>query len=224
MAQRGKPPRLVNNIVKVTAPTYDKDGHALQVFLLGGDPYTTLQAYRSVSFASTTTKFDFSLSFYITEFAISEVPPIQALGFTLSWGKGSEKAILQWQQIGDGTSQQGTPPNWRVGNGTDWQYLKKGKEQVNQELMMGRWYTFDLKGEIMGNMMRFLSFSCVNEFGVANDIATTPLDQIQPFAFYPLQDPMSMNNQLMNIGVQLDGNANEDPYDVYLDGVNFQPK
>jgi uncharacterized protein YjbI with pentapeptide repeats len=225
MAQHGKPPILVNNVANITAPTYDKDGHALQIFLLGGDPYMTLQAYRSVSFASTTTKFDFFLSFYITEFAISEVPPIQALEFTLSWGKGPiyTKEILQWQQIGDGTPQQGSPPNWRVGNGTDWQYLKQGKEQVKQELMVGKWYTFDLKGEIMGNMMRFLSFSCVNDFGVANDNASTPLDQIQPFAFSPLQDPMSLNNQLINVGIQMDGNAHEDPYDVYLDEANFQP-
>ncbi len=230
MAKRGEPPKLVNNVANVTAPTHDKDGHALQIFLLGGEPYTTFQAYRSVSFANNTKKFHFSLSFYITEFAISEVPPIQALEFTLSWGKGPiySKAILQWQQIGDGKQQQGNPPNWRIGpdpyTSSGWDDLKQG-----QQLIVEKWYTFDLEGEFVGNEMHFLNFSCKNDFGAADDKVSnyhdvlTPLNQSLTFPFSPVPDPLNMNNQLMNIGIQLDGNAHEDPYDVFLDAVNFQP-
>jgi len=213
MAKQGEVPVPVHNVANVTAPSYDNNdqsdkrdnnGSALQVFLLGGGPYTNVKAYRSVSLDNTKTNFDLSLSFYITPFNVSEVPPIQALEFRVSSGPNATVA-LQWQQISATQSQQDNLPNWRVGNGTSWEDLK----QSQQKLLAGKWYTLDLTGEIVGNEMHFLSFSCMNDFGAADDNVSSSLDRFLA---------LSPN---MKIGMQLDGNAHEDPYDVYLDGVDF---
>lgn len=75
----------------------------------------------------------------------STANPIQAIEFTQSgWRDGLrwERAV-QWQNVGDGTPQQGDPPNWRLWNGAGWEPLRR-----RQLLAPDVWHTLVVWGTI----------------------------------------------------------------------------
>ena len=109
---------------------------------------------------------------------------------------------LQWEHIGDGTPGQGNPPTWRVWTGKSWQ-----DTGVHQDLTEGKWYKFDLTGDISNGQVHYLSFRC--------DSSSANLGQ----TFAPVHDTAG---DKLAVGVQLDGDNSEDPYEVSIDRVNFQ--
>lgn len=168
------------------------DGKALEVSLVSGSPYVGIHAYRELPPTAATT-FDLNLSFYFTT-----TTPIQALEFSMSkWVNGQRwEWALQWENIGDGT-----PPPWRLWTGNNWQDIG-----VTQQLDTNKWHTFHLKGDISNGRLRYNSFS--------SDSTLVSLGQTFP--------PVSNPGNKLAVAMQLDGDSAEDPYAVYLDGVNFQ--
>src|SRR6266849_5322618 len=117
------------------------DGSALKISLLSGQPYTGIHAYRNLPANDTATKFDLKLFF-----SFSSVTPIQALEFTMnSWVNNQRwEWALQWENIGDGTTQQGNPPTWRLWTGRSWQNIG-----VRQQLSPKIWHKLHLKGDLL---------------------------------------------------------------------------
>jgi hypothetical protein len=181
----------------VPAPSRDGNG-ALEISLSGGASYTGIQAYDNFPSNSDAKTFSMSLSFYFTDLA-----SIQALEFTMSQWVSDQRweFALQWQHIGGGGS--GNPPDWRIWNGGDWQ-----DSGVMQQLSFNSWHTFQLKGDIVGGRVHYVSFTC--------DDVSQQLGQTF--------DPVSMPGDKLAIGVQLDGNSQGNPYDVYIDEVTFSVK
>jgi hypothetical protein len=180
-------------------PTPSVDGNALQISLKSGKPYTGVLAYQNLSPDSIANTFDLELLFYFSDLA-----SIQALEFSMNQLMNSERWewAMQWQHIGDRSPQQGSPPNWRIWTGTRWQ-----DSGVMQKLTAHVWYHFHLQGNIVDGQVHYLSFACD---GPSRDLGQT---------FNPVSHNGTDN---MAIGVQLDGNHNEDPYEVSIDVVSFQ--
>jgi hypothetical protein len=170
------------------------DDTALKISLVNGDPYTDVQAYRNLQPADAATTFDLSLSFYFPN-----VTPIHALEFTMSKWVNNQRWewALQWENIGVGVP----PSAWNLWNGSSWQ-----KIGVTQVLSTNQWHMFHLKGDIIRGQVHYISFSC--------DGVSMNLGQI----FLPVPS----NGIKLAVGIQLDGDAHEDPYQVYIDKVDFR--
>ena len=216
-------PSVTPPVSKVTDPSVDNDP-ALQISFLGGtNPYTGVQVYRKMALDNTVQSFELSLSFYIPDLA-----PVQALEFRVNqWvsNQGFNQHFvwgLQWQQIGDGTSQQGSPPNWRIwtgtktrtGKSTDTDWLDTG---MMQYLAAGRWYRLDLKGNIVAGQVHYTYFSCSTP---GAKTVSEKLDQQITQNFAPLND----QGDRPTVAIGLDGNGHNDPYDVYIDEVYISAK
>jgi hypothetical protein len=190
-------------VAGVTRPSVD--GKALQIALKGGQPYTGVHVYRNLMGAPQTAgarSFALSLRFRYDPSA----SPVQALEFTMSKWRNHRRWewALQWERVGDGTAQQGQPPTWRLWNGTGWQNIG-----VRQDLAANRWHTLSLSGLIStGQRVRYVRF--------AADGRSSALSQ----TFSP--QGSDYGDTYLAVGVQLDGNATESKYQVYLDHVSLQ--
>ena len=179
-----------------TTATPSLDGTALQASLQGGDPYTGLHVYRNLP-PSSATSFTLSLAFRFTTIAA-----IQALEFTMNtWANDLRwEWAIQWEKTGDGTTRQGTPPAWRVWDGHLWQATP-----VSQQLTADTWHQLQLTGEIINGQVTYQSMQC--------DDVTLSLSQ--------QYDPVVSGGQKLAVGVQLDGNYTQDPYQLSLDEVTL---
>ncbi len=181
-------------IANVGTPSLD--GSALALSLESGDPYTGFQAYRELPLIDATT-FEMQMSFYVTDEAT-----IQGLEFTMNRWHANQRMewALQWEQYGDGSLQEGVPPTWRLWTGQGWQ-----DTGVTQALSLASWHTLTLTGDIFQGKVRYLNFAC--------DTLSTPLSLSFP--------PTSSPGEKVVLGSQIDGNANEDPAQVYFDKVGL---
>lgn len=168
------------------------DGTALEASLLSGHPYVGIHVYRNLPPADIATSFELSLSF-----RFPNATPIQALEFTMNTWVNNQRWewALQWENIGDGS-----PPPWRLWIGSAWQSIG-----VTQQLSINTWHKLHLKGNISHGQVHYLSFSCD---GVSAQLG-------QNFA------PASSQGDKLAVAVQLDGDSHEDPYQVYIDWVDF---
>jgi hypothetical protein len=171
------------------------DGTALEASLLSGQPYVGVHVYRNLPPADMATSFELSLSF---DFA--NTTPIQALEFTMNTWVNNQRWewALQWENIGGGS-----PPPWRLWTGSAWQSIG-----ITQQLSANKWHKLHLKGNISRGQAHYISFSC--------DSASVKLGQI--FA------PVPSQGDKFAVAVQLDGDSQEDPYQVNIDRVNFSWK
>ena len=171
------------------------DGTALKASLLSGQPYVGIHVYRNLPPADAATSFELSLSFRFPNAA-----PIQALEFTMNTWVHNQRWewALQWENIGGGS-----PPPWRLWTGSAWQPIG-----VTQQLSVNKWHRLHLKGNISHGQVHYISFSC--------DSLSVQLGQT--FA------PVSSQGDKLAVAVQLDGDAHEDPYQVYIDRVDFSWK
>jgi hypothetical protein len=170
------------------------DGTALKISLLSGDPYTGVQAYRNLQPADAATTFDLNLSFYFPN-----ATPIQALEFTMSKWVNNQRWewALQWENIGKGVP----PAAWRLWTGSSWQ-----NTGVTQALNANVWHKFHLKGDIVKGQVHYVSFTC--------DDTSVSLGQMFKV--------ISSTGEKLAVGIQLDGDAHEDPYQVYIDQVDLR--
>jgi hypothetical protein len=170
------------------------DGSALEVSLISGQPYVGIHAYRNLAPADTATTFNLTLSFYFPT-----VTPIQALEFTENKWVNNQRWewAIQWEHIGSGV----TTPVWRLWTGSSWQEIS-----LTQQLAAKKWHKLQLKGNILNGQVHYISFSC--------DSLSSTLGQT--FA------PASNSGDKLAAAVQLDGDSQEDPYQLYIDKVNLQ--
>lgn len=108
---------------------------------------------------------------------------------------------LQWQNVGTGASQ------WRYWDGLGWVPMSV---PIPQCLQGNQWHTFALEGDIVGGQVHYKTFTI--------DGTQYDLDLTIP----PVSAPGELDR--FAIAIQLDGNATESPYDMFIDQVNFVRK
>ncbi len=170
----------------------------LAVSLIGGQPYAGIHAYRDLSAISTAVSFQVDLSF-----KFPNATPVQALEFTTSkWLKNQRwEWAFQWEHIADGGPEQGAAPTWRLWSGSTW--LDTG---LTQQLGAGTWHTLHFTGTITNGRVLYTSFQCDDSY----------MSLTQSFA------PVSSPGNKLAVGVQLDGDINEDAYQLSVSHVNLE--
>lgn len=183
-----------------TMPGAD-DQKLLKVSLLTGQPYAGIHAYRDLPPSNNASVFHMQLRFYFPD-----KKSIQALEFTMNkWSQNQRwEWALQWQAVPDGSSFQGKAETWRVWDGAHWQNIK-----VQQTLSASAWHTLDLYGTIVNGQVHYQTFRCDNR-----------IVNLQQYTF-PL---VSSSGEKLAVGVQLDGNAYQHSYPLYLDAVSLESR
>ena len=178
------------------------DGRAVRMGLLGGDASTGLHAYRSLPAVPSARTFQMSLKFRYA----SSANAIQAIEFSLSKWQNNKRWewAVQWQNVQDGSSEQGEPQSWRLWDGDSW--INTG---AAQQLAPDRWHTFTLTGEIDRNgQVRYSSIVC-------NGV-TTRLGQTYA--------PTGGEYEAVTVAVQLDGDEAMNPQQLFLDKVQVEAR
>ena len=184
------------------------DGQSLKCSITGGAPYSNAHFYRNL-LDDGSRLFSLSLAFQFSPVTTFNnqggESVIQALEFTMSvWRHGKRyEWALQWQNVGTGA------PQWRY-----WDPSRPAAERwvtmptsVAQELSAGEFHFLTIRGEIRNGNSRYRSFLI--------DGAEYHLDLEAP------PDPAPGVADKLAVAVQLDGNADTTPYDVYLDRVSL---
>ena len=176
-----------------------KDQNLLKVSLLSGQPYAGIHAYRDLPPNNKASAFHMHIRFYFPD-----KKSIQALEFTMNkWSQNQRwEWALQWQVVPDGSSFQGKAETWRVWDGAHWQDI-----EVQQTLSAAAWHTLDLYGIIENGHVRYQTFR--SDGRIVN---------IQHYTFPLINSP----GEKLAVGVQLDGNAYQNPYPLYLDDVSLE--
>lgn len=191
-------------IARVSSPS--RDGTALQISLGNGNPYTGVQGYYTLAPDPAATAFELSLwyQFSPTTFNNAGQPSrVQAIEFAANkWESGRRwEWALQWENVGDGTSQQGRAPTWRIWTGSAWQ-----DAGVTQQLTAGQWHQLVIRGDVVNGQTHYISFQ--------SDGAPHPLGQTF--------SPAAIQGDQITVAIQLDGNYVQQPYELVLDSVNLQ--
>ncbi len=173
--------------------------NTLKVTLLhSSQDYADIHAYRNLPAVTNATQFSMDVSFYYPY-----ERQVQALEFTMdSWVNNVRwEWALQWQAVPSGKTTQASPKGWRVWTGSTWQDI-----QVTQDLQNNTWHTLHLYGNIVNGQVHYVGFNC-------DDVYT----DMSQYTFAPVA---SSGNKLA-VGVQLDGNYDEQSYPVYYNAVNL---
>ena len=194
------------NLTNVITPSLD--GWALQCSLTGGTPYSNIHCYRNLRPQPQATTFTFTVPFRFTPATScnNDTNPsiVQALEFSLSkWYEGKRYELaLQWQNVGDGA------PQWRY-----WDANQPQDEEwipinptIDSCLIANQWYTFTLHGKMMSDTVYYQYFSI--------DHHTYPLNIMVDAVSSTVENGLA-------IAAQLDGNAIQSPYNLYLDQVSL---
>jgi len=186
------------------------DGEALQCSIAGGKPYSSVQCYRNLAAQSGANVFVFGLSFQFTPQTTYNNQGgesiVQAIEFsTTKWHQGKRyRLALQWENVGE-TGE--SAPQWRYWNpqssaGKPWVRLPGN---INPRLEAGQWHTLKLEGRIVDDEIYYQSF--------------TLDDQTYPMNITTLPDPALGATDRLAVSIQLDGNSQQSPYDVFVDQV-----
>jgi hypothetical protein len=184
------------------------DGQSLKCSIAGGAPYSNAHCYRNL-LDDGSRAFTLSLSFLFTPSTTFNnqggESVIQALEFSISAWRSQLRYewAMQWLNVGVGA------PQWRYWDASlpaaeRWAQLPT---PIMQELSANAFHSLTIKGEIRNGFAHYRSFSI--------DGADHVLDFDAPPGAAPgVADKLA-------VAVQLDGNATETPYDVYLDRVSL---
>lgn len=195
----GTPTWIITN---VTTPTLDTQ--SLRCSITGGNPYSNVHCYRVFLADPYVTVFTLSLSFYFTPTTTFNTitSTVQALEFTMNKWHQSQRYefALQWQNVGTGA------PQWRYWdpNQPTEKWVSTG---ITGTLAGEQWHTFVMEGEIIGGQVYYRKFIIDAQehlLGIT----------VSPF-------PAPSEPDRLAIAVQLDGNSEEKPYDVFIDKVTF---
>ena len=185
------------------------DGESLQCSITGGDPFSNVHCYRNLPPESDANVFTLSMSFQFTPDTTcdnqGDASVVQAIEFTMNkWDKGRRyEFALQWENVGDDA------PQWRYWDanqppGDQWVALNPN---INQCLKADEWHTFTLYGRIMNDQVYYQGFT-INDQTHNLDLTVSPAavpEEIDRLA----------------LAIQLDGNSEQAPYDIFIDKVNF---
>ncbi len=170
----------------------------LAVLLSHGQPYAGIHAFHDLPSSLSASSFTYSLDFYI-----DDMKPVQALEFTNSkWLQNTRwEWAVQWQAIPDGSSTAALAQSWRLWTGSQWSNVN-----LHQPLKAHTWHHLTLQGSIINNRVQYQKLSCDNLSASLAD-----------YRF----DPVSSPDDKLAVGVQLDGDALETPYQVYLSNIKL---
>jgi hypothetical protein len=183
-------------------------GKSLRCSITGGAPYSNVHCYRNLLPEPSSAVFTLTLSFWFsptTTFNNQGIPSvIQALEFTMNkWHQSKRyEFALQWQNVGDGA------PQWRYWDphqAESWVSLG-----ITDTLEGEQWHTFTLEGEIINGQVHYQRF-IIDQQSQNLDISVLPASV--------LGEP-----DRLAVAIQLDGNFEETPYDVFIDQVSFVRK
>jgi hypothetical protein len=186
------------------------DGESLQCSIKGGEPYSNVHCYLNLPPEPDVSSFILSMAFLFTpEITCNnqgeKTSTVQALEFSMSnWTHGRRyEFALQWQNVGEGA------PQWRYWDphqieGRRWKALDS---RITQCLEGDKWHTFQLEGSTNGIEVHYKSFTI--------DDQTYDLN----FSTARVNTPGEVDR--LAVAIQLDGNASQTPYDVFIDQVNF---
>lgn len=189
----------------VTTPAID--GHALRCSITGGSPYSNVHCYRNLPSEPTANTFTLTLSFWFSPKSScnnqGNTSIVQALEFTMNKWYQSQRYefALQWQNVGDGA------PQWRYWNPHASEKWVPLNPTVAECLEGERWHTITLEGVIANEQVYYKSFTINNQI--------YQIDLTIP----PVSTPGEVDR--LAVAVQLDGNTNETPYDMFVDEVTF---
>jgi hypothetical protein len=187
------------------------DGNSLQCSNKGGAPYSNVHCYLNLPPEPDVSSFTLSLSFLFTPEVTcnnqgGKVSTVQALEFSMSnWTNARRfEFALQWQNVGDGA------PQWRYWDPhqTENRRWKPVNSNITQCLEGDKWHTVQLEGSTNGIEVHYKNFTIDNQTYELN------------FSTARVNTPGEVNR--LAIAIQLDGNANQTPYDVFIDKVNFR--
>ncbi len=189
--------------------TPSSDGQSLKCSITGSNPpnhgYANVHCYRNLQSEPNATKFILTFSFQLNAATTNTV---QALEFTVNkwFGCRRYELALQWRNIGPDAQ------HWHY-----WDPSQSGDRWVSlpvtDTLQSGKWYSLELEGEIVNNNdVLYKRFKVIDDQLVGQDRI---LNITVPSAYVPAE------SDRLAVGIQLDGNSTEDPYDVYVDKVEF---
>lgn len=186
------------------------DGESLQCAIKGGEPYSNVHCYLNLPAEPDVSYFTLSLSFLFTPATTCNnqggtASPVQALEFTMNnWTNARRyEFALQWQNVGNGA------PQWRYWDPhqAEEKRWKPIDSKITQCLEGDKWHTFQLEGSTNGIEVHYKSFAIDNQTYELN------------YSTARVNTPGEIDR--LAIAIQLDGNAYETPYDVFIDKVNF---
>lgn len=193
------------SIGSVSTPSLDSN--ALRCSITGGSPYSNVHCYRNLPSEPDANSFTLTLSFWFSPKTTcnnqGDVSVVQALEFTMNKWYQSQRYefAIQWQNVGNGA------PQWRYWNPHASDKWVPINPRVEECLEGEQWYTIVLEGMIVDEMVSYKSFT-VNDQKYQVDVIIPPVsapDEIDRLA----------------VAVQLDGNANQTPYDLFIDKINL---
>lgn len=207
----------VGSLSNVSFPSLD--GESLRCALLGGVPYSNIHCYRNLLAEPLVSEFVLTVPFWFsptTTFNNQGGPSvIQALEFTMNkWHQDQRyEFALQWQNVGTGA------PQWRYWDPhqSPDQWLSLNITATTMVELAGlQWHTLVLTGEIREGQVVYQTF-CLD--------AQNPPDPSDPNCYWlnisiaPWNTPGDPDQ--LAVAVQLDGNFDETPYDLFIDQVSF---
>lgn len=192
---------------RLTGKAISSGDAALRLALTGGEPYSNAHFYRNLAGTGSDRpkQFVLSLRFRFTPTTHNNqggVSAIQAIEFTANeWRKGQRSEFaLQWLNVGY------QAPCWRF-----WDPHHKEDRWRNLSLSAplapDRWHTLRLEGQTENGVVRYLRFTI--------DGQTHELGIEIPAKSDPGQEDRAA------VGIQLDGNVQQDPYELLLDDVDL---
>jgi hypothetical protein len=210
----GSPVGSLNN---VNAPSLDSE--SLRCALLGGTPYSNIHCYRNLLAEPLASKFVLTVPFWFsptTTFNNQGGPSvIQALEFTMNkWHQGQRyEFALQWQNVGTGA------PQWRYWDPhqTPDQWLSLNITATTMVELAGlQWHTLVLTGAIWEDQVVYQTF-CLDAQNPPNP--DDPNCYVLDITVAPWNTPGEPDQ--LAVAIQLDGNFDETPYDLFVDQVSF---
>ena len=200
--ENGNPISAVSN---ATNPSLD--GRSVRCAILGGNPYSNVHCYRNLPAESNSNIFLMDLSFYYkpdsTFNNANGVPSIvQGLEFTMNkWQNGLRyEWALQWDNVDPGAG----APKWRYWDPASADWFDAG---ISGGITGGGWHTLVLEGGIFNGQVHYRRFIF--------DGTPISLDRVVD----PALEAGEPNK--LAVAVQLDGNYQEDSYELFLDDVTL---
>lgn len=186
------------------------DGKALRCSLLGGAPYANIHCYRNLLPAPSATAFTLTLSFWYSPTTTFNntggASSIQALEFTMNQWHQSKRYefALQWRNIAENVAD--NAPQWYYWRGNTWSSLGI-TETTSLELASNVWHYLQLEGRILDDEVHYQRFTLHQQVYTLN-IRASPVQTIGEL-------------DRLAVAIQLDGNATESPYAVWIDQVSL---
>ncbi|HEU5271475.1 MAG TPA: hypothetical protein VFU36_16225 [Jatrophihabitans sp.] len=169
-----------------------EDGQSLKIDYQSGNPsYMGIYAYHKWAADHSATRFQINYDFYFPNKA-----PIQALEFPMN--DYINNVRYQWAMQYEIKATGGT---WRIWTGTSWQGIG-----IAQTLNAGTWYTLTIDGDLVSNQVHYMDF-----------IVNGTSHSLTGYSF----NPTSGAGDFLVAAMQLDGDSNADPFQVYYDNCHF---